>query len=325
MMKPSKPLVPPLAPRLLWALGLSTAAATAGCQGCSGCGSPNTIATTTAAPSASASAVAPREEPPPWVGIPQPSASVGKVVNPKGVAPYAGPTGTVKGVVRFEGDPPPDVPLRVPSKCGEARAVYGKKFRVGPDGGLADVLVAVTGYDGFVPARGPASKVTIHGCALDRRTIAVAFGQRIEVSNRDAMESYMPYLDGEVTRAQLVAIPRGDSVKLYPHAPGHYILRDSLPHDWMTAEVLALAYATHDVTTLTGAFEIPGVPVGKVRLSAVLPATGSSREKSLEVKPGDNVVELTLQWSDKASPAASASAAASSSAKAPPPPSHSAK
>jgi hypothetical protein len=318
-----QPLLPfprrALASPTLLALGLSALAGSAGCSGCEGCSAPATLATPSGVASGSTSGAAPRDEPPPWVGIPQPVASVGKVVNPKGAAPYAGPTGTVKGVVRFEGDPAPEVPLRVPSKCGEARAVYGKKFRVGPDGGLADVLVAVTGYDGFVPARGPAARVAIHGCALDKRTIAVAFGQRVEVSNLDAMESYMPYLDGEVTRAQLVAVPRGDAVKLYPHAPGRYVLRDSLPHDWMTAEVLALAYATHDVTTLTGAFEIPGVPVGKVRLSAVLPATGSSHEKNLEVKPGDNVVELTLRWTDKGSPAVSSSASAAPASSAPAP------
>jgi hypothetical protein len=52
------------------------------------------------------------------------------------------------------GDPPPGTGLSFPiGKCGEAAATYGRLFRVGQNKGLADALVTVVNYDGYVPER----------------------------------------------------------------------------------------------------------------------------------------------------------------------------
>lgn len=230
------------------------------------------------------------------VAIPIEPDKVAKVVNPKNETPYSGPVGTLRGVVRIKGDPPPDTGLTFPAGCGEGAATYGKLFRTGQDGAVADAMVAVTGYQGYVPAGAEAEKLTIHGCAFARRTMAVAFGQRIEVSNLDKMESYMPYLDGAPFRAVMVAMPGGDSVKFYPQEPGHYMLRDQLPKPFMTVDVYVVAYATHDVTGLDGQYEIKGIPVGKVRANAFLPAINKATESFVEIKPGDNTLDLVLEY-----------------------------
>jgi hypothetical protein len=176
-----------------------------------GCQSPSTGP----APSGSASSAlppplagsAPKGSAEALAGIPVADAEVAKVVNPLAAAPYAGPTATLKGRIRIEGDPPPSQAVEAPEGCGEAAATYGKLFRVGQDGALADVLVTVTGYDGFVPAKEPAVKTQIHGCAFTRRTVAMTFGQRLEVFNLDKGQTYMPYLDGQPSRAAMVAVP----------------------------------------------------------------------------------------------------------------------
>lgn len=232
------------------------------------------------------------------VGIPVDAADVAKVVNPKKEEPYTGPTGTLRGTIRISGDPPPDLAVKFPeAPCrGEAMAVHGKLFRVGQDSALADALVAVTGYRGYVPAKGEAVKTTIHQCALARRTVVAMFGQRIEVANLDQVDSYMPYLDGAPTSAILVAIPRGDAVKLYPPQAGHYLLRDQLPNDHMTADVYVLAYGTTDVTGLDGKYEITGIPVGQVEVNAMLPATKKTAKQRMEIKPGDNTLDLTITF-----------------------------
>jgi hypothetical protein len=183
---------------------------------------------------------------------------------------------------------------------GEAAATHGKLFRVGQDGVLADALVAVTGYDGYVPPKDPAVKLTISGCSFARRTVALAYGQRVEVSNLDKLDTYMPYLDGAPVKAILVAIPGGDSVKLYPHEPGHYLIRDQLPNEHLTADVYALAYATHDVTGLDGKYEITNIPVGPVSVNAMLPATSKAVGERFEIKAGDNTLDLTLTFDAKA-------------------------
>ncbi len=149
------------------------------------------------------------------IGAPIRVEKVVAAVNPKHQAPYAGPRGTLKGTVRIEGDPPPDTGLKFPPKCKDSAATYGKLFRIGLDKALADVMVAVTGYDGYVPAAGEAVKVAIHRCAPQKRTVVLTFGQRIEVSNLDKIDSYVPYLDGAGNPTVMVAVPEGAPVKIY--------------------------------------------------------------------------------------------------------------
>jgi hypothetical protein len=251
-------------------------------------------AASSATPSATASAAPPQGPVP--VGIPIAAEKVAKVVNPKGEQPYAGPTGRLTGVVTIEGDPPPELGYKVPRKCGEAAATYGKLFRVGQDKTLADVLVTVTRYKGFVPAKGEAAKITMRGCAFARRTVAATFGQRIEVANLDPSESHMPFLLGAPSRAVMVAVPKGAPVKTYPVEPGHYLLRDQLPNPFLHADVYVLKFATFDVTGLDGGYEIDRIPVGKVRVDALLPVLGKNATREIEIKPGDNKLDLTITF-----------------------------
>ncbi|HSO00518.1 MAG TPA: hypothetical protein VLS89_19635 [Candidatus Nanopelagicales bacterium] len=294
----------------------------AGCRG-EGQGQGSAPPAGTTAASATAAAQAPASgsaKPSTAVGAPVPPELVAKIMNPRGEATYSGPTGTLKGHVRIRGDAPPDTELSFPAgKCGEAAATYGRLFRVGQDGALADALVTVVGYNGFVPEKEEAEKVTIHGCALARRTLAVSFGQRVEVSNLDPMESYMPYLDGAPTRAVMVAVPRGDAVKLYPPMPGHYMIRDQLPKPFMTSDVFVLKYATHDVTDLDGEYEISGIPVGKATVVAYLPVLNDEVKQEIEIKEGENLVDLELRfdlakWKERKQKKAGAPPAGSSTA-----------
>jgi hypothetical protein len=280
-----------------------------------------------AAPSASASAaesappvvetVAPTSSAEVMAAIPIAPEKVAKVMNPKGEAPYAGKTGTLKGVVRIKGDPPPPTELKFPPSCGEAAATYGKLFRVGQGNAVADTMVTVTEYAGYVPPADEAKKITIHGCAFKKRTLVAAFGQRIEVYNLELLQSYMPFLDGADFRAVMVAIPGGDAVKIYAQQPGHYVLRDQLPHPFLEADVFILKYATHDVTDLDGQYEIKGIPVGKVRVDAFLPIIDETTGQTFEIKEGDNTLDLGLEFSKarwekkkKPKPAPTGSAAA---------------
>lgn len=262
-------------------------------------------AASASAPAASAAAAASASAAPVdvVVGVPYPADKIARVVNPRNEPRYTGPTGTLRGTIRIKGDPPPDVAVKLPrGKCrGEAAATHGKLFRVGQGGALADALVAVTGYRGYVPPREEAVKLTISGCSFARRTVAATYGQRIEVSNLDKIESYMPFLQGAPVKAILVAIPGGDSVKLYPHEPGHYLIRDQLPNQHLTADVYALKFSTHDISGLDGKYEITGIPVGPVAVNAMLPATAKpAKEERIEIKEGDNnTVDLTITYDAK--------------------------
>ena len=260
-------------------------------------------------------------------GLPSMQELVSKVVNPENAPAYSGPTGSVRGVVTATGDQSPVATAhlaKIKPPCPEGRETYGHIFREGMMRSLADVLVAVTGYSGYVPAQEPKQTVGARGCAFSTRTVALTFGQTLDVVSKDN-EGYAPNLLGSHMQAQLLALPGGVPSTLYPPEPGHYLLTDDMKV-FMLADVFVLKYATHYVTSLDGRFEIKGIPVGKARISALLPATQVVVEKEIEIKAGETLdLPLQLKFDAKAyaaTAAAGAAAAAAAEAAAPPTPKH---
>lgn len=261
-----------------------------------GSAAPSAVAVGSGSAAAAASAVP--VDVVPWVGIPKPVEEVEKVLNPRGDKPYEGKTGTLRGKITIKGDPPPDVKLELTSECAEASRMYGKAFRVGEGGALADALVTVTGYDGFVPVTAPAAQITMKGCAYEQLTYSMTFGQRLEVKNLDPKVSHVPILDPAPFRAVNVAMPLGNPVKLYAFQPAvNYVLRDYMNRKFVTARVFALKFSTHDVSGVDGTYEIPRIPVGKVKVNAFLPLIESDAVgKEIEIKEGDNTLDLELTY-----------------------------
>jgi len=237
----------------------------------------------------------------PWVGIPRPVDEVEKVINPNGDKPYEGKTGTLKGKITIKGDPPPDVKLELGPDCAAASAVYGKAFQVGDGGALADALVTVTGYKGFVPVKQPYITATLKGCAYDQRAYVMTFGQRIEVSNVDPKLSHVPILDPAPFRSVNVAMPQGRPIRLYAFQPAvNYVLRDYMSRPFLTARVFNLKFSTHDVSGADGAYEIANIPVGKVNVNAFLPALeADGAAKEIEIKEGENTLDFELTYDAK--------------------------
>jgi hypothetical protein len=222
--------------------------------------------------------------------------------------------GTVIGRVVVKGDPAPSVPnLKIPmAQCGEARAMYEKLFRAAPDGSLADTVVGVTGFSGYVPAKSDAVSVRIHGCAFSTRAVTLTFGQRLEVENGDQV-AYLPHLDGARAPALLVSVPKAPAVSLYAREPGVFRLIDDMKHDWMVADVFVFKFSTHDVTKEDGTFKIEGIPAGNATVSARHPRIKSSVDRQVEIKAGETLtVDFEIPFDvKKDTPAADASSAAS--------------
>lgn len=228
-----------------------------------------------------------------------PPERVAQVTNPGGAAVYTGPTGTVAGIVRVTGDPSPPLELgtrKIPlGECFEAHTTYKSLFREGPERVLPDVLVAVTGYSGYLPPPEESILVEAKGCAFETRTVAMMLGQSLKVKNR-GKEAVTPQLLGAPTLAWLVAIPGGDPIELVPHKIGMHKLIDR-SHEFSFADVFVVPYRTTAVTGLDGRFEVQGVPVGSLKINALLPATGQTVEQSIEVAEGKTTeVSLVLSF-----------------------------
>ena len=173
--------------------------------------------------------------------------------------------------------------------------MYGKLFREGPAGAedgtrpLADAIVAVTGYNGYyVPERREAESLTIEDCAFERRTIAMTFGQRLDVANK-APDLWAPSLVQAPMPVLMMATSNGDPVHLYPPRPGYFTLIDKERHDWAQADVYALLQPLHAVSDLAGHYRIDGIPVGKLKVGARLRVL--QREATADVQILANVVQ----------------------------------
>jgi hypothetical protein len=255
-----------------------------------------------AATSTSPTAIPSSEDP-----LAMPVASIEAVVNPEGAPVYSGPTGSIEGTILVKGPDAPDLPNVRATVCPAAMDTYGKLFRAGParpDGlrPLADAVVAVTGYQGFyIPERERAARVTITpNCAYPTRTIAMTFGQWLEVSN-DSKQPFGPYLEYVVEGAVRVAPPQqaGEPVKVYPPRAGYFSMRDRL-QPYVHEDIYVLRQPLHAVTDLVGHFRIDGVPIGQMKVNTKLYVIES--EASAEVEVRENVVqnvELVLTYAPK--------------------------
>src|SRR5262249_48820238 len=132
--------------------------------GCRGCDEKTSANSVDAAPS---EVLGPNE---PTNQLPLPAEAVVHEVNPNGVPSYDGPTASLEGTVTVLGEPAKSVDTSF-GKCPAGEAMYGKTFREGAplqDGSrpLADAIVVVTGYEGYIVAERRAEKaISIDECA----------------------------------------------------------------------------------------------------------------------------------------------------------------
>jgi hypothetical protein len=222
----------------------------------------------------------------------------GAVASSAVMSPASGDVGIVEGVVVIEGDPaPPEQGLdaRITSDCAEAHKTYDLLFREGSGRRVADVFVGVTGYQGTPGERQGSVPVVGRGCAWDKRTYALKFGQHLAVKSGDA-KPYVPALVGTKSAASLVAVPNGDEVPVFAKGPGMYLLVDEM-RNFAQATVLVVRFPTFDVTGLDGKFHIEGVPVGKSKISAMLPTVNLKAEQEITVSKSTTTrVELKLKF-----------------------------
>jgi hypothetical protein len=206
-----------------------------------------------------------------------------------------GPVGVVTGVIHVSGDEAPQsakVMAEIPEgKCKRAADMYGKLFREGPGRTLGDVLVAITDYAGSVPSLAGPVQVTAADCAFEKRTVALAVWQTLEVKNKGP-EAVMPQLMGSTAPAVMVAVPGGAAIPLPFKDAGQYVILDR-SHPFAQVDTFVLNFPTFAVTGVDGAYRIERIPAGEAKLTAYLPATGKKVERSIVVA-ADQVQQIDL-------------------------------
>ena len=182
--------------------------------------------------------------------------------------PSAG-TIALRGVVRFEGEPPARKPVDMggdPACCSRhEKPVLSETYVVGPEGGFANVFVQVTGgLEGwrFPRAEGDAL-LDQRGCVYVPHVLSLEVGQTLRVRNSDPIlhnvHGYTLKGDREFCNWGQAAQGREDSRQM--RKPGILAMKCDV-HGWMQAYVCVAPHPFHAVTGEDGAFTLPPLPPG---------------------------------------------------------------
>jgi plastocyanin len=191
--------------------------------------------------------------------------------------------GSLEGVVRLRGLPPPESPPEDP--CSASRAV--PLVKTGLDGALADTVVflpEIPEGESF-PASSRTLLIETSGCRFVPHVSAAAVGASVEILNRDAVGHHPHAYYGLTTSAFEDGLPmRGMMARETLGRPGVMALRCDR-HPGMSAYIYVMANPYYAVTGPDGRFVLSGIPAGRYRAVAWHEAYGI-REAWVKVSAG---------------------------------------
>lgn len=215
--------------------------------------------------------------------------------------------GNITGTVTLNGTPPPErdiTPLKEDMTCGKLVEGMPKTqfFVVGPNKGLADVVVMLKGISGKSTGASAAPAVLDQkGCEYVPTIMALQTGQKLLVKNSDPILHNVhptpvntgPGKNAEDNKAQMAGGP--DLTFTFPAAENFLRFKCDV-HQWMFAWVTVVDHPYFAVTDKEGKFTIKDVPPGKYTVTALhRKASPSGVDKEVEVKDGDVTADFTLE------------------------------
>jgi plastocyanin len=209
-------------------------------------------------------------------------------------APYSGPTGTVSGVVSFNGTAP--APKKIDTSadpvCGQKNPNLSTDDTVVTDGKLANTFVyikegtveggkKIADYSWTAPTT--AVQLDQNGCHYVPHVLGVQVNQKVSITNSDATQHNIhptPKLNPEWNQTQANgAAPIEKSFA----RPEVLIPVKCNQHPWMKAYIGVMKTPFFAVSAKDGAFEIKGVPPGKYTVVAWREGGANGQEKTMEV------------------------------------------
>lgn len=211
-----------------------------------------------------------------------------------GAGPYSGPTGTVSGVISYDGTPPE--PRKIDTSadpvCGQKNPNLSTDDTIVTDGKLANTFVyikegtveggkKISDYTWATPTT--AVQLDQNGCHYVPHVMGVQVNQKISITNSDATQHNVhptPKLNPEWNQTQANgAAPIEKSFA----RPEVLIPVKCNQHPWMKAYIGVMRTPFFAVSAKDGTFEIKDVPPGKYTVVAWREGAGNGQEKTMEV------------------------------------------
>jgi hypothetical protein len=194
-------------------------------------------------------------------------------------APPSGPTGTISGVISYNGTPP--APKKIDTTadpvCGQKNPNLTTDDTIVKDGKLANVFVYIK--EGTVDGGKkvaeytwptPTSEVQLdqNGCHYAPHVLGVMVNQKLKITNSDATQHNIhptPKLNQEWNQTQANGAPPIE--KSFARAEVLIPVKCN-QHPWMKAYIGVMRHPLFAVSSDTGAYEIKNVPPGKYTVVA---------------------------------------------------------
>jgi plastocyanin len=196
------------------------------------------------------------------------------------------------GRVRLEGQPPPEVPIRLDASCNrlnDGQPATTRHYVIGPEGGLANVLVYIkSGLSSHYTAPPMNSAtVTVRRCFYEPYVTGLQAGQTLTVLNADKI-LHNVHLTSKMNRELNFALAvAGQKRQLTLDQPETFVRIKCDVHPWEFAYVGVVPHPFFGVSDTNGVFCLPaGLPEGRYVLAAV------------HTKAGETLREIIVQQDD---------------------------
>jgi len=209
-------------------------------------------------------------------------------------APYSGPTGSISGVISFNGTPP--APKKIDTTadpvCGQKNPNLMTDDSIIKDGKVANTFVYIK--EGTVDGgkkvgdytwATPTSEVQLdqNGCHYNPHVLGVMVNQKLKITNSDATQHNIhptPKLNTEWNQTQANGAPPIE--KAFTRAEVLIPVKCN-QHPWMKSYIGVMKTPFFDVSKDTGAYEIKGVPAGTYTVVAWREGGATGEEKTMQV------------------------------------------
>jgi plastocyanin len=208
--------------------------------------------------------------------------------------PYTGATGTISGVISFNGTPPAPkkIDTSADAACGAKNPNLMTDDTMVKDGKLANTFVYIK--EGTVeggkkvgdyswPTPTTAVQLDQNGCHYAPHVLGVQVNQKISITNSDATQHNIhptPKLNQEWNQTQANGAPPLE--KSFGRAEVLIPVKCN-QHPWMKAYIGVMRHPLFAVSKDDGTFEIKGVPAGKYTVVAWREGGANGEEKTMEV------------------------------------------
>jgi plastocyanin len=210
---------------------------------------------------------------------------------------------TIKGAVRFEGTPIPQIvqDLTKDKWCSKnyAGTVKSEEILVSGNAGLKNVLVYLVGLDDHGGAFAEATEAfsfVQQGCRYTPHIITLRVDQDIKISNRDNTNHNYHFVGSRNDAINKTQNGVSESVESFSKAEIGARMECNV-HPWMKARVHIFEHPCFTISAADGSYTITGVPPGRYLLSFWHERCGESSQE-VTVAAGETKSIGDVKFSD---------------------------